>query len=94
MERLYDITRQPPETDHERWFQRTYGKAIEAALTSLKTPTNPASPHASWLPFKQVGPAGCLHVESHKLCNVQFESVLLVKPVTESGPWVGCESTM
>ena len=54
VERLYDITRQPAETEHERWFQKTYGKAIEDALHCLKTPTNPSAPHSSWLPFKQV----------------------------------------
>ena len=54
MERLYDITRQPPETEHEKWFQKTYGKAIEDALQCLKNPTNPSRPQTSWLPFKQV----------------------------------------
>lgn len=54
MERLRDITTQPPETVHEQNFQDTYGHTIEEALNRLKNPSNPSIPHSSWSLFKQV----------------------------------------
>ncbi|XP_052759875.1 serine/threonine-protein kinase SMG1-like [Mya arenaria] len=54
MERLCEITSQPPETPHETWFQDTYGQLITNALNRLKNPPNPSHPRASWHPFKQI----------------------------------------
>ncbi|KAK3583612.1 hypothetical protein CHS0354_039435 [Potamilus streckersoni] len=54
MEKLAEITSQPPETPHEKWFQDTYGELIKNALEKLKKPFNPGHPHASWHPFKQI----------------------------------------
>ncbi|KAK7113677.1 hypothetical protein V1264_012925 [Littorina saxatilis] len=54
MERLHEITSQPPETPHEVWFQSTYGEMIKNALERLRNPPNPSHPHASWHLFKQV----------------------------------------
>jgi len=54
MERLNEITNQPTETPHEKWFQDTYGQQIKNALDKLKNPPNSSHPRASWHPFKQV----------------------------------------
>nr|KAG5704900.1 hypothetical protein BaRGS_003883 [Batillaria attramentaria] len=54
MERLHEITSQPPETPHEVWFQNAYGEMIRNALDRLRNPSNPSHPHASWHLFKQV----------------------------------------
>lgn len=54
LEHVRSITAAPAETPHEKWFQDTYGDAIENALEKLKNPLNPAKPGSSWLPFKEV----------------------------------------
>ncbi|XP_041362847.1 serine/threonine-protein kinase SMG1-like [Gigantopelta aegis] len=54
IERLHEITSQPAETPHEKWFQTTYGQLIENALERLLNPSNPSHPHASWQLFKQI----------------------------------------
>ncbi|KAL4241086.1 Serine/threonine-protein kinase smg1 [Mactra antiquata] len=54
MERLHEITSQPAETPHEKWFKETYGQSITNALEKLKNPSNPSHPRASWHPFKQI----------------------------------------
>ena len=54
IERLQEITSQPVETPHEKWFQDTYSHMIANALEKLKNPPNPNHPRASWHPFKQV----------------------------------------
>ena len=55
LEKLQEITSQPPETPHEEWFKDTYGKLIDAAMEKLRNPTNPSHPNNSWQLFKQVG---------------------------------------
>lgn len=54
LEHVRSITAAPAETPHEKWFQDSYGDAIENALEKLKTPSNPAKPGSSWIPFKEV----------------------------------------
>lgn len=54
LEHVRSITAAPAETPHEKWFQDNYGDAIENALEKLKTPSNPAKPGSSWIPFKEV----------------------------------------
>lgn len=54
LEHVCSITSTPAETPHEKWFQDTYGEAIENALEKLRNPSNPANPGNSWMPFKQV----------------------------------------
>ncbi|XP_069762352.1 serine/threonine-protein kinase SMG1 isoform X4 [Narcine bancroftii] len=54
LEHVCSITSAPAETPHEKWFQDTYGEPINNALDKLKTPSNPANPSSSWLPFKQI----------------------------------------
>ncbi|XP_053551228.1 serine/threonine-protein kinase SMG1 isoform X2 [Bombina bombina] len=54
LEHVYSITSAPAETPHEKWFQDSYGEAIENALEKLRNPSNPANPGNSWIPFKQV----------------------------------------
>ncbi|XP_062915129.1 serine/threonine-protein kinase SMG1 isoform X2 [Mobula hypostoma] len=54
LEHVCSITSAPAETPHEKWFQDTYGEPINNALEKLKTPSNPANPSSSWLPFKQI----------------------------------------
>lgn len=54
LEHVRSITAAPAETPHEKWFQESYGDAIENALEKLKTPSNPAKPGSSWIPFKEV----------------------------------------
>lgn len=54
LEHVRSITAAPAETPHEKWFQDSYGDAIENALEKLKNPLNPAKPGSSWLPFKEV----------------------------------------
>ncbi|KAK6170598.1 hypothetical protein SNE40_018955 [Patella caerulea] len=54
MERLDEITSQPPETNHEKWFQDTYGQLIKDALSRLKNPPNPSHPNSTWQLFKQL----------------------------------------
>uniref|UniRef100_A0A2K6FWB0 Serine/threonine-protein kinase SMG1 n=1 Tax=Propithecus coquereli TaxID=379532 RepID=A0A2K6FWB0_PROCO len=54
LEHVRSITAAPAETPHEKWFQDNYGDAIENALEKLKTPSNPAKPGSSWLPFKEI----------------------------------------
>ncbi|XP_073447222.1 serine/threonine-protein kinase SMG1 isoform X3 [Aquarana catesbeiana] len=54
LEHVCSITLAPAETPHEKWFQDTYGEAIENALEKLRNPSNPANPGNSWMPFKQV----------------------------------------
>ncbi|KAM4698242.1 serine/threonine-protein kinase SMG1 [Rhinophrynus dorsalis] len=54
LEHVCSITSAPAETPHEKWFQDTYGEAIETALEKLRNPSNPANPGNSWMPFKQV----------------------------------------
>ncbi|KAH3864467.1 hypothetical protein DPMN_027485, partial [Dreissena polymorpha] len=54
MERVSEITSQPPATPHEVWFQEAYGQLIANALNKLKNPPNPSHPRASWHPFKQI----------------------------------------
>ncbi|MBZ3878462.1 Serine/threonine-protein kinase SMG1 [Sciurus carolinensis] len=53
LEHVRSITAAPAETPHEKWFQDNYGDAIENALEKLKTPSNPAKPGSSWIPFKE-----------------------------------------
>ncbi|MXQ90043.1 hypothetical protein E5288_WYG014046 [Bos mutus] len=54
LEHVRSITAAPAETPHEKWFQDNYGDAIENALEKLKTPSNPAKPGSSWIPFKEI----------------------------------------
>jgi PI-3-kinase-related kinase SMG-1 len=54
LEHVRSITAAPAETPHEKWFQDNYGDAIDNALEKLKTPSNPAKPGSSWIPFKEV----------------------------------------
>jgi len=54
MEGLLDITSQPAQTPHEKWFQEAYGKTIEATMEALRNPVNPSNPSLSWQQFKQV----------------------------------------
>ncbi|GCC18493.1 hypothetical protein chiPu_0017960 [Chiloscyllium punctatum] len=54
LEHVCSITSAQAETPHEKWFQDTYGEPINNALEKLKTPSNPANPSNSWLPFKQI----------------------------------------
>ena len=54
MEKLQEITSQPPETPQEEWFKDTYGKLIDAAIVKLRNPTNPSHPNNSWQLFKQI----------------------------------------
>ncbi|KAF3818996.1 hypothetical protein GH733_012413 [Mirounga leonina] len=54
LEHVRSITAAPAETPHEKWFQDNYGEAIENALEKLKTPSNPAKPGSSWIPFKEI----------------------------------------
>eukprot|EP00062_Callorhinchus_milii_P009126 gi/632952733/ref/XP_007892012.1/ PREDICTED: serine/threonine-protein kinase SMG1 [Callorhinchus milii] len=54
LEHVCSITSAAAETPHEKWFQDTYGEAINSALEKLKTPSNPANPGTSWIPFKQI----------------------------------------
>jgi hypothetical protein len=74
MERLHEITSQPPETPHEAWFQQTYGEMIHNALERLKNPSNPAHPHASWQLFKQVTHATGLDLaeQSERCASMQM----------------------
>ena len=63
MERLHDISSQPPQTPHEEWFQDTYGELIEEALGRLRDPPNPSHPQQSWALFKQVSMLENLYVD-------------------------------
>ncbi|ESO84130.1 hypothetical protein LOTGIDRAFT_229624 [Lottia gigantea] len=54
MERLDEITCQQAETNHEKWFQETYGQLIKDALKRLKNPPNPSNPNSTWQLFKQI----------------------------------------
>uniref|UniRef100_A0A2K5Q9U5 Serine/threonine-protein kinase SMG1 n=1 Tax=Cebus imitator TaxID=2715852 RepID=A0A2K5Q9U5_CEBIM len=54
LEHVRSITVATAETPHEKWFQDNYGDAIENALEKLKTPSNPAKPGSSWIPFKEI----------------------------------------
>ncbi|KAK7833348.1 hypothetical protein U0070_017347 [Myodes glareolus] len=54
LEHVRSITAAPAETPHEKWFQDNYGDAIDNALEKLKTPSNPAKPGSSWIPFKEI----------------------------------------
>ncbi|XP_030068690.1 serine/threonine-protein kinase SMG1 isoform X3 [Microcaecilia unicolor] len=54
LEHVCSITAAPAETPHEKWFQDSYGDAIESALEKLRNPSNPANPGSSWIPFKQI----------------------------------------
>ncbi|XP_052059400.1 serine/threonine-protein kinase SMG1-like isoform X1 [Mytilus californianus] len=54
LEKLQEITSQPPETPQEEWFKDTYGKLIDAAIVKLRNPTNPSHPNNSWQLFKQL----------------------------------------
>ncbi|XP_043946465.1 serine/threonine-protein kinase SMG1-like [Protopterus annectens] len=54
LEHVCSITTAPAETPHEKWFQDSYGEAIENALEKLRNPSNPANPGNSWVPFKQI----------------------------------------
>ena len=64
IERLTEITSQPPATPHEQWFQTAYNETINEALDKLKNPAHPNQPHASWQMFKQVMKA-CLILTNH-----------------------------
>lgn len=54
LEHVCSITAAPVETPHEKWFQQTYGDAINSALERLINPHSPANPASSWMPFKQI----------------------------------------
>ena len=78
MERLNDITNQPAETSHERWFQQTYNKQIEEALEKLKNPVNPSHPQTSWQQFKQASPYKTLAVRHFSNQNSFIEILLRI----------------
>lgn len=80
LEHVRSITAAPAETPHEKWFQDTYGEAIENALEKLKNPLNPAKPGSSWLPFKEVLYAQtvqCRHAQ-HSCCTVSLTFLLSI----------------
>ena len=55
LEKMYEFTvAQTPETPHETWFQKTYGKVIEKALDGLKMPKDLKKPRSCWEGFRQV----------------------------------------
>lgn len=75
LEHVRSITAAPAETPHEKWFQDNYGDAIENALEKLKTPSNPAKPGSSWIPFKEVEnnpkhATEMAHHSSHEIRNL------------------------
>ncbi|XP_043241225.1 serine/threonine-protein kinase SMG1-like [Amphibalanus amphitrite] len=54
LEKLHTITSAPPETPHEKMFQKLYQSDIEAALAELRQPSELWAPRSAWEPFRRL----------------------------------------